>query len=118
MALPRDVNKFILAPDVFQERSAALTTYAICGFSSLGTLGMMVGVWAAVDKKRARDAASMLPRVYINTNLACFLTACVAGTFIPQGSRYSSRGLGRGGGVRVLEKAGPPPMDQPLYLCS
>lgn len=64
----------------FQDKTSALTTYAICGFSSFGTLAMFVGVWSTVDPNRVKQVGAMLPRVYMNTNLACFLTACVAGT--------------------------------------
>ena len=64
----------------FQERSAALTTYAICGFSSVGTLMMFIGVWRTVNAgSDTTRVATAIPRVYMNTNIACFITACVAG---------------------------------------
>jgi len=61
------------------ERASMLTTYAICGFSSFGTLATFLGVWASVVPERRAEIAAILPRVYLNTNIACFLTACVAG---------------------------------------
>ena len=63
-----------------QERASMLTTYAICGFSSFGTLAIFVGVWATVVPSRATEMSRLIPRVYVNTNLSCFLTACIAGT--------------------------------------
>jgi len=61
------------------ERASMLTTYAICGFSSLGTLAIFLGVWASVISSRSREISRLMPRVYLNTNLSCFLTACIAG---------------------------------------
>jgi len=61
------------------ERASMLTTYAICGFSSFGTMAIFVGVWATIVPSRASELASLMPRVYMNTNISCFLTACVAG---------------------------------------
>lgn len=64
---------------ILQERSAVITTYAICGFSSLGTLAMLIPMWGTVSKRSSEHLTSMLIRIYINSNFACFLTACVAG---------------------------------------
>lgn len=63
----------------FQEKATALTTYAICGFSSLGTFIIFVGIWAVLSKGKASNLSTMLLRSYMNTNVACFITACVAG---------------------------------------
>lgn len=66
------------AAQVVTERTSALVTYAICGLSSFGTLAMFIGVWTTVDSNRVNLVYSLIPRIFMNTNLACFVTACVA----------------------------------------
>jgi len=60
------------------ERSASIGTYALCGFSSLSTLAIAVGVWNAVCPVKTAEMANQLPRVIINANISCFITACIA----------------------------------------
>jgi len=60
------------------ERSACIATYALCGFSSLSTLAIAVGVWQAVCPEKTAEMSGSLPRVIINANISCFLTACIA----------------------------------------
>jgi len=60
------------------ERSSSIGTYALCGFSSLSTLAIAVGVWNAVCPQKTAEMANQLPRVIINANISCFITACIA----------------------------------------
>lgn len=62
-----------------QPRSNAITTYAVCGFSSFGTLATFSGVWLAVCPNRWNAVLGFIPRVLLNANIACFMTACIAG---------------------------------------
>jgi len=62
-------------------RSQALTTYAMCGFSSLSTLAIAVGVWNSLCPQRVKQMASSMFRVLVQANVSCFMTACVAGLF-------------------------------------
>ena len=61
-----------------QVRSAAVATYAMCGFSSFGTMAIMVAVWKVVDDTKTSFVAREIPRIMLNANVSCFLTACVA----------------------------------------
>jgi len=63
----------------FQERDLAITTYALCGFSSLSTLAIAVGVWNTICPQRVKLMASNMFRVLVEANISCFMTACVAG---------------------------------------
>ncbi len=63
----------------YQDKAVALTTYAICGFSSFMTFLIFVGIWAVLSKGKVRNLSTMVLRAYMNTNIACFITACVAG---------------------------------------
>lgn len=60
-------------------RSAAITTYALCGFSGLSNLAIAVGVWNAVAPSKTREMAKQMIRAVVNANVACFMTACIAG---------------------------------------
>ena len=41
---------------------------------------MFIGVWRTVNAgSDTTRVATAIPRVYMNTNIACFITACVAG---------------------------------------
>ena len=41
---------------------------------------MFIGVWRTVNAgSETTRVATAIPRVYMNTNIACFITACVAG---------------------------------------
>ncbi|KAL3235388.1 hypothetical protein MRX96_022421 [Rhipicephalus microplus] len=60
-------------------RARLLCTHALCGFSSLGALGVQLGVFAALVPERLSDCARVAGRALIAGSIACFLTACTAG---------------------------------------
>jgi CNT family concentrative nucleoside transporter len=74
-------NKLLLHP-----RSIVITTYALCGFAHLASMAIFVGGISALAPDRTRHIAEVAFRALIAATLACFMTACVAGTFFKQGS--------------------------------
>ena len=56
-----------------------IASYALCGFSSIVTVGIIMAVLVALDPNRRADISGMAMRALVNGNIACFLTACVAG---------------------------------------
>lgn len=64
---------------VLKDRSVALVTYAMCGFSSISTLAIAVGVWYSICPQRVKLMVSMMFRVFVEANFSCYMTACVAG---------------------------------------
>lgn len=74
--LGRSVDAGLLNP-----RNQAITTYALCGFSSVSTLAIAVGVWNTICPQRVKQMASSMFRVMVEANISCFMTACVAGLF-------------------------------------
>ena len=64
---------------VFQDRSKALGTYALCGFCSMSTLAIAVGIWVVVCPPRRPLVSKLMIRVMFEANVACFTTACIAG---------------------------------------
>ncbi|XP_037271792.2 putative transporter YutK [Rhipicephalus microplus] len=64
------------------ERSTVIATYALCGFSNLGSIGICIGGLGAIAPDRKSDLARLSFRALAAGSAACFLTACVAGSLI------------------------------------
>ena len=73
------VYKF-LHNNVFQKRSEVIATYALCGFSNIGSIGIQLGALGAMAPSRKGDLSKVAMRAMIAGNVACFMTACIAGT--------------------------------------
>ncbi|MGB7346242.1 MAG: nucleoside transporter C-terminal domain-containing protein [Pirellulaceae bacterium] len=61
------------------ERSRIILTYALCGFSNFGAIGIQMGGIGPLAPNRQNDIAQLGLRAMIGGMLACCLTACVAG---------------------------------------
>ena len=66
----------------FQARSAAIATYACCGFGSVGAMGVFIGILSGLEPSRKKDIAALSWRAFFLSNVSCFMTACVAGKYI------------------------------------
>lgn len=62
-----------------QERGEIIATYALCGFANLGSIGIMLGGLGAMAPEKKRDMSKIVLRAMIAGNVACFMTACIAG---------------------------------------
>lgn len=62
-----------------QDRSTVIATYALCGFSNIGSIGIMLGSLGAMAPSRKKDITKVVVRAMIAGNVACFMTACIAG---------------------------------------
>lgn len=69
----------LIAEGVLTKRSVTIATYALCGFSNPGSLGILIGGISAMAPERRGDIARMSVRAFIGGTLAAFMTACVAG---------------------------------------
>ena len=67
---------------LFQDRTVVIATYALCGFSNITSIGIMLGALGAMAPARKRDITKIVVRAMIAGNVACFMTACIAGTFL------------------------------------
>jgi CNT family concentrative nucleoside transporter len=67
-------------------RSAFLATYALCGFAHVASLAVFVGGISAIVPKRTADLSAVGLMALLASNLACLMTAAVAGTFFRGGS--------------------------------
>jgi len=77
----------VLEQNVLQhERSAVITTYAICGFAHLASMAIFVGGICALAPEKVRNIGPIAIRALLAATLACLLTACIAGTFFTESS--------------------------------
>ena len=56
-----------------------IATYALCGFSNLASMGLMLGALGSMAPSRRSDISGLVFRAMIAGNVACFMTACIAG---------------------------------------
>ncbi len=64
------------------ERSQIITTYALCGFSNIASIGIQIGGIGTLAPERQQDLARLALRAFLGGSLACFMTASVAGILI------------------------------------
>nr|AKN21618.1 slc28a-3 [Schmidtea mediterranea] len=64
-----------------QNRSVVIATYALCGFANFGSVGILLSSLGTMIPHRRSDLSKMIIRAMIAGNIACFLTACIAGLF-------------------------------------
>ena len=72
----------LVKPQAISERSQIISTYALCGFSNIGSIGIQIGGIGAMAPQRKGDLARLSVRALIAGSLACFMTACIAGMLI------------------------------------
>ncbi|CAG0891715.1 unnamed protein product, partial [Darwinula stevensoni] len=67
---------------ILSERSEIIATYALCGFANLGSIGILMGALSGLIPERRSEISKLVVRAMIAGNMACLLTACVAGTLL------------------------------------
>jgi CNT family concentrative nucleoside transporter len=65
-----------LLPDA---RAQIILTYALCGFSNLASVGILIGGLGALAPSQRGTLAQLGLKALLGGSIACFLTACVAG---------------------------------------
>ena len=69
-------------PGFVHERSAAIATYALCGFANFGTIGIQIGGLASLAPERKGDLSRLALRAMLGGACASWMTATVAGVFL------------------------------------
>jgi len=90
IALKTIVNEFVAyqkleafkQAGVLSVRSQIISTYALCGFSNISSIGVQLGGIGALAPSRRKDIAQVILRAMIAGSAACFLTATIAGTLL------------------------------------
>lgn len=70
-----------LTRGLISDRSVVIATYALCGFSNISSMGIQLGALGAMAPNRKGDLSKIVFRAMLAGNVACFLTACIAGIF-------------------------------------
>ncbi|MBD2667207.1 sodium-dependent nucleoside transporter [Richelia sinica FACHB-800] len=76
-----DLSKLIEKQEISQ-RAAIISTYALCNFANLGSIGITIGGIAGMAPNRQHDLAKMGVKSMIGGLLAGFITAGIAGMLI------------------------------------
>jgi pyrimidine nucleoside transport protein len=64
---------------VMSARSIVISTYALCGFANISSIGIQLGALGAMIPDKKSLLAKIAVRAMIAGNVACFMTACIAG---------------------------------------
>uniref|UniRef100_A0A8C5AJZ3 Solute carrier family 28 member 1 n=1 Tax=Gadus morhua TaxID=8049 RepID=A0A8C5AJZ3_GADMO len=68
----------------FQVRSEIISTYALCGFANISSMGMVMGGLASICPAKKQVIAALVVRALFAGTCASFINACVAGVlFVP-----------------------------------
>lgn len=67
-------------------RSAVIAAYALCGFAHVASMAIFVGSICALAPQCSKSIGPIAVRALIAANLACLMTAGVAGTFFTESS--------------------------------
>jgi concentrative nucleoside transporter, CNT family len=74
--------KDAVAAKSISERSAILTTYALCGFSNFSSIAIQLGGIGSLAPAQRPTLAKYGLMAVLGGTLACYMTACIAGLFI------------------------------------
>ena len=72
----------LIANDALSPRSAAIASYALCGFANFGSLAILLGGIGGLAPTRRPEVARLGLLSILAGSLASFMTACVAGIFV------------------------------------
>ena len=67
---------------IHEAKSAIIASYALCGFSNFGSIGIQIGGIAAMAPSRRSDVAKLGLAAMVCGSLATFQTAAIAGLFL------------------------------------
>ncbi|PAX53087.1 NupC/NupG family nucleoside CNT transporter [Brunnivagina elsteri] len=77
----KDLQELIIQKKI-SERAIIISTYALCNFANIGSIGITIGGIAGMAPKRQHDLARMGVKSMIGGLLAGFITAAIAGMLI------------------------------------
>jgi CNT family concentrative nucleoside transporter len=63
-------------------RSAAIATYALCGFANFGTIGIQLGGMSVLAPERVKEISRIALRAMLGGTVASWIAGAVAGVFL------------------------------------
>uniref|UniRef100_A0A182WKL5 Sodium/nucleoside cotransporter n=1 Tax=Anopheles minimus TaxID=112268 RepID=A0A182WKL5_9DIPT len=81
------VNEFVafqrlgdfITEQAISPRSAAIATYAVCGFANPSSMGIMIGTLSAMVPHKRNVITSVAFRAFLTGSIVCFMTASIGG---------------------------------------
>ena len=74
--------QILIRDGIISERSAIISTYALCGFSNFASIGIQLGGIGAMAPDRKRDLAKLVTKAMFGGAIASWLTATIAGILL------------------------------------
>ncbi len=72
----------LIKAKALDERSIAISTFALCGFANFSSIGIQLGGIGALAPERRTDLAQLGFRALLAGTMANFLSACIAGILL------------------------------------
>ena len=72
----------LIDSDLISERSAIISSYALCGFANFGSIGIQLGGIGAMAPEKRNILSKLVFKAMIGGALASWLTATIAGLLI------------------------------------
>lgn len=97
LALKIVINEFVaykamvdmIKRGLLSQRSVNITTFALCGFANLSSIGIQISGLSAMAPEKKADLARIAFSAMLAGNVASFLNACVAGFLIEGGNEVA-----------------------------
>ncbi|MCP5498272.1 MAG: nucleoside:proton symporter [Leptospiraceae bacterium] len=67
--------------NIISDRTMLITSYVLCGFASLSSVGIFVGGLTNLIPDRVKDISSVTWKALFAATLATFMTGCIAGLY-------------------------------------
>lgn len=75
-------NALTANPDYLSPRSALLTTYALCGFANIASIGIQIGGISVLAPSRRHELSKIALPAMIGGTIATLMGACVVGVLV------------------------------------
>ena len=72
----------LIREGMISDRSAIISTYALCGFSNFASIGIQLGGIGAMAPERKKDLAKLVTKAMFGGAIASWLTATIAGLLL------------------------------------
>lgn len=69
---------------VLQPKTRVIATYALAGFSNIGSVGIMISGLGTLVPGKKRVITDLVFRALVCGSMVCFMTACIAALLIPE----------------------------------
>jgi CNT family concentrative nucleoside transporter len=80
--LAYDSLRSMIAANEISPKSAAIATYALCGFANFPSIAIQIGGLTAIAPERRSDFSRIGLRAMFGGALTCWMTGCIASIFI------------------------------------